>query len=105
MSPYYILDGKTPKPAADALEWARAFQSMNRRVAEDFVGDVHVSTVFLGIDHNWGQRNQPVLFETMVFGGKYDQEQERYCTWDEAEAGHQRWLAKVKESEEWPSEI
>ena len=97
---YYFLDGKTPKPVADVLEWARGLESANRRVAEDFVGDVRVSTVFLGTDHNFGWSDRPVLFETMVFGGKYNLEQERYCTWDEAEAGHQRWLAKVKESEE-----
>jgi hypothetical protein len=25
----------------------------------------------------------------MIFGGEYDQYQERYCTWGEAERGHQ----------------
>jgi hypothetical protein len=32
----------------------------------------------------------PVLFETMVFGGEYDEYQERYHTYDEAEEGHKR---------------
>jgi len=35
-----------------------------------------------------------VLFETMVFGGPMADEQQRYCTWAEAEAGHKRWVAK-----------
>jgi hypothetical protein len=45
-----------------------------------------VSTVFLGIDHGFG--DDPILFETMVFGGEYDGIQKRYSTWDEAVEGH-----------------
>lgn len=46
-----------------------------------------VSTVFLGVDHRHGE-GVPVLFETMVFGGKYNDFQRRYCTYDEAIEGH-----------------
>jgi hypothetical protein len=48
-----------------------------------------VSTVFLGLDHQWGD-GPPLVFETMIFGGEHDQYQERYSTWDEAEAGHKQ---------------
>ena len=89
----YILDGKTPVVCDDLDEFGRWFATDNdkRRVAETTIGDYWVSTVFLGFDHNWGD-GAPVLFETMIFpsgimGAEY---QERYCTWDEAEAGHQR---------------
>jgi hypothetical protein len=30
------------------------------------------------------------VFETMIFGGPFDQYQDRYCTWAEAVAGHKR---------------
>ena len=46
-----------------------------------------VSTVFLGLDHAF-DGGTPLLFETMIFGGEHDEYQERYATWDEAEAGH-----------------
>jgi len=92
----YILEGKSVKPEDDLLRWAKWFETANRQVAVDEINGVTVSTVFLGIDHSWNDQ-KPKLFETMIFGGQYDQEQERYCTWHEAEAGHQRWLAKVKE--------
>ena len=49
-------------------------------------GIIRISTVFLG--HNFLGKREPILFETMVFGGKYDEEQERYTTWKKAEAGH-----------------
>ncbi len=45
-----------------------------------------VSTVFLGIDHGWG--DEPMFFETMVFEGKYDQLQARCPDWDSAEIMH-----------------
>ena len=58
------------------------------KVRKEQFGSVSVSTVFLGMDHSFGG-GSPVLFETMIFGGEHDQYQERYCTWDEAEKGHQ----------------
>lgn len=81
----YILDGKNPVPCFDITQWA--LSKSNRIVSKDQFGDVNVSTVFLGLDHSFG--GTPVLFETMIFGGEHDQYQERYCTWDEAEKGHQ----------------
>ena len=37
-----------------------------------------------------------MLFETMVFGGSLDQEQDRCTTWDEAEAMHKAVVERVK---------
>jgi hypothetical protein len=85
----YILDeNHQPVPVADLIEWAQWFELANRTVARTHLDDdVEVSTVFLGNDHNFFG-GPPLLFETMVFGGPDDQWQERYSTWDEAEAGH-----------------
>lgn len=88
MSDKYILDGHTPVPCADLLEWARTFENAARTVGNTEVdGDIRVSTVFLGLDHSFGH-GDPLLFETMIFGGAHDGYQERYSKWDEAEAGH-----------------
>jgi len=89
----YRLDGHTPVRCDDIRDWA-ATMERDRTVRRDVVGDVQVSTVFLGIDHNWWE-GPPLLFETMVFGGPLDEETERYSTWDEAEAGHAAMLARV----------
>jgi hypothetical protein len=59
---------------------------------------VRISTVFLGIDHNHLRQGPPILFETMIFGGPYDQYMDRYCTWAEAEAGHARAVYKAADS-------
>ena len=57
--------------------------------------DVEVSTVFLGLDHAWGF-GPPLLFETLIFGGPYDGEMDRYSTWEQAVAGHERFVAALE---------
>ena len=95
MSEKYILNGKTPVKVDDLMEWARWFENAKRKVDDTDIAGAHVSTVFLGIDHAFrfgGDKDcAPVLFETMVFRkGKEDTDdmQRRYCTWDEAQQGH-----------------
>jgi hypothetical protein len=100
MTGKYILDGHTPVPA-DLMTWAAWFEKAERHVAKTNIGDVFVSTVFLGLDHNWG-RGPPILFETMVFKGPLDGEQERYVTWEEAEAGHAAMVKRVTEAASGP---
>jgi hypothetical protein len=96
---YYILDGRTPV-AVDGLDLGEWFEKADRRVANDTLGAVEVSTVFLGIDHNFRATGPPVLFETLVFGGPLDGESFRYVTYDEAEAGHTAMLVRVAEARE-----
>lgn len=63
----YILVGQTPVPCEDLLEWGHWFETAERRVALTFVGDYEISTVFLGLDHSFLNRGEPLLFETMIF--------------------------------------
>jgi hypothetical protein len=91
---YWILEGREPK-ACTVEEWAVWFQAADRTVKRTKIRDtVEVSTVFLGLDHSFGSGDAPVLFETMIFGLPDEHPdrdyQERYCTWDEASAGHVR---------------
>ena len=86
---HYILVDRVPVPVEDFMEWAQRFETQDeeRIVAQVTIGEVFVSTVFLGLDHNWGT-GPPLLFETMVFGGDFDEYQYRYATGDDAVAGH-----------------
>ena len=95
MGDYYILDGHKTKKTDDLKEWAECHGNIEtRRVAKTEKNGVRVSTVFLGIDHSWGE-GPPLLFETMVFGGEHDLEMERYTTWEEAEAGHKEMCERI----------
>ncbi len=98
---YWILDkDHNPIPAVDVMEWGRFFEKSDRVVARDQVGDITISTVFLGIDHRMDRPqdhgNPPILFETMIFGGEHDQYMDRCATWIEAEAMHAKAKAMVQ---------
>ncbi len=85
----YILDGKTPVKEPDIIKWAKWFEKADRVVKQtELPNDVKVSTVFLGMDHDYFG-NSLLLFETMIFGGEHDQYQERCSTWEQAEQQHQ----------------
>ncbi len=73
------------------MEWAKWLESNDRVLIQTHSQDnsIMVSTVFLGLDHGLGG-HPPVLWETMIFGGKHDQFQERYCSKSEALVGHQK---------------
>ena len=99
MSGNYILDGQTPVPCDDIMEWGRWFEQRDvRRVGYDTVGVYSVSTVFLGIDHAFGS-GAPLLFETMVFPNGDDTDDwgtERYTTWEQAATGHQAMIERCE---------
>jgi hypothetical protein len=99
---YYRLadDGITPVAAYDALAWARWFESVDRHIAEDRYAqgdgtDVRVSTVFLGLNHNWGD-GPPILWETLVFNGPLDGEMNRYNSHAAAVKGHHAMCIRVR---------
>lgn len=96
----YILggsDGVTPVPEPDLLKWAMRFEATQRVALTRLPFRGRVSTVFLGLDHSFGH-GPPLLFETMTFLGRGEMNGycDRYSTWDEAEAGHARIVARAR---------
>lgn len=99
----YILaaDGKTPILPATftdlAAWWSNAYAHPEAsgwdvgdgRLVDQDGAHVRVSTKFLGIDLRFHFAGPPVLWETMIFGGRNDQFQRRYSTWAAASAGHE----------------
>ena len=67
---YWILDDKgNPIEEPDLIKWATWCASGGERILRQDKLDnaVCVSTVFLGVNHNWSE--YPLLWETMIFGG------------------------------------
>ena len=93
---YYRLDGHIAMPVDDIMEWARWFAKADRIVRRDVISGVIISTVFLGIDHNFGDDGLPILYKTMIFGGDHNEDQYRYSTYDEAVAGHEKILDEIR---------
>jgi hypothetical protein len=94
MSDKYILNGHTPVATDDVMAWGRMFEDLAARVVafDKLPSGVRVSTVFLGLDHSFGD-GPPLLFETMIFEGPHDQYQDRCSTWEQAETMHAAALA------------
>ncbi len=55
---------------------------------------VLLSTVFLAVDH--GLMGEPILFETMIFGGRYNEYQRRYTNFDDAKKHHRVLRGMIK---------
>lgn len=71
------------------------------------VDDYEVSTVFLGLDHQYGfgEQGDPVLWETMIFGsgpvpwasGDDHEYQKRYTSADAARMGHDQTVQRLRD--------
>jgi hypothetical protein len=102
----YILIGQTPVPCADLSEWAAWMDRNNRVVKQTTVGSIFISTVFMGLNHNFFGKGPPVLFETMIFLKESpdgpppldedDDRQWRYATWLEAEQHHNKLVEEMQ---------
>ena len=83
---YYILVDRLPV-AVDHDTWMRWFETSDRQIGDDKIGKTRVSTVFLGIDHNFYGSSGPLLFQSLIFDGPLASEMWRYATYGEAERG------------------
>lgn len=90
-----------PVKISDLKEWS-GLLNVPRQVAYNYWFGLRISTVFLAVDHNFGD-GDPILYETMTFGwtedGYWNTFCERYHTREEAKAGHRRILHVVMA---WP---
>lgn len=95
---YYNRDGK-PIPFE---QWVALFERGDdyRIVRQTTIGPWWVSTVWLGLNHNWGG-GPPLIFETMVFWEKPDDDYRditglRYSTLAQARSGHARFVWELR---------
>lgn len=93
---WYILDDEDKPIRSTIDDYSKWLQENPERkaVKQEHVGDVYISTVFLGLDHSWNE-GKPVLWETMIFGGEHDQYMDRYSSVEGALQGHEHALNLV----------
>jgi hypothetical protein len=103
MGRYYILcEGKVVEEP-DHSKWSQWYEkSYNkvRCVASTKVQFGTVETTFLAMNMTLAQEGPPLLFETRVKGGWLDDEWKRYPTLDEAKAGHEAFVARIRAAEQ-----
>lgn len=89
----YVLDGHEPRRARSVLDWMKWFAGTDRTLAHTLIDGIELSTVFIGIDHEFSPHGvryhgQPMLFETAIFMTSRVVRAVRYPSWDEAMTGH-----------------
>ena len=106
---YYDQDGKP----ITQRQWLDAWGEIkNRTIARTQVGRFLISTVWLGLNHQYGD-GPPLIFETMIFDEHgADIGCQRYSTKEAALVGHkdaERWIESVwdalqefKQTGYWP---
>lgn len=103
---HYILAGKVPVHV-DWMTWARWFENIeNRRIAVTEIDtNIEVSTVFLGLDHNFFGNAAPLLFETMILGGSHANDQWRCAFYNQALKQHAKAVEIAKRSAQQIADI
>jgi hypothetical protein len=96
---HYILNDELEVIPCDLWTWALWLEHADRRVARDALGDVTVSTTFVGLNYQDG-KGPPLIFETMIFGGPHDGYRTRASTWADAERQHLDALRKATGADE-----
>ena len=97
---YILNDEGKPVLEPDLIKWSRWFEKADRHAGSEWIGEVRVSTVFLGLDHNYDHEGCPILWETMVFRGDLSGEQDRCggCKQDALEM-HKNMVRRVRATE------
>jgi hypothetical protein len=98
MSTRYILKDREPQLCEDLAEWAIWYGSSSHQIARDRVGDISISTAFIGIE--MGQSDGlPILFETMVSPSEIVR---RYATYRDALDGHAQIVSQLSPTPQNP---
>lgn len=93
---HWILDEKGRPVPVDLFTWAKWFGTAERIVFHETIAQNRISTIFLGIDHGPLGDGPPILWETMTFGAKLDQEMLRCAgSKEQAEAMHEEMVKAV----------
>lgn len=100
---YFGPDGT----AIDYDEWSRLYALRAQDLAldswwrrhTDIDADVNVSTVWLGLNHQFGN-GPPLFWESMIFGGNHDEHVWRYGSRAEALDHHEQIVRALREGRE-----
>jgi len=82
-------------------EWAVLFGRHDRWRLRNENADVAVSTVYIGLNHEFGLDKPPLIFESLVFVDGDEVECWRYASKSKARAGHGTLWSMYRTKKEW----
>lgn len=99
---HWILDEHGQPIPATMAQWCMMYETPGSRIVkQEWIGNVRISTIFMGLDHGFGSAI-PILWETMTFSNRKDcDEWMERCggNKEQAEAMHARVCAKVLDAQ------
>lgn len=99
---HFAIKGEVVRKVNTMAEWQKLSHPslwMDDLMDDKGVLKCRISTVFFGIDPMYELfGREPMVFETMVFGGAYDLYQCRYASYQEAKEGHEKVVARLKKN-------
>ena len=84
---FYILENMKIKPVG-VLDWAKWYEKNKQTIETTTIGDIQITTEFVGIDDSVFEIDSPLLFETVILGGDMNGWVCQYSTLAEAKSGH-----------------
>lgn len=88
IEPLYIFDENDTIIEESLNVWWEFYKDIERRrIGYDIIGNITVSTVFIGLNHSC-YNDEPALFESTIFENGNEKYCKRYYTWEEAQEGH-----------------
>ena len=97
----YILNAQgEPVAELNLLKWAEWFEhsDQQRIVCQETISGIEVSTVFLALNHNFGNPMTPILWETKTFGAVKEITKRCSGNREQAEAMHFEVVQEVQKS-------
>lgn len=97
----HVFFDRAGNPMEDLSEWSRLRRDPHASTVArtELPGGVIVSTVWLGINLSVNA-DQPLIFETMIFGGPHDNAMWRYPTEPAALAWHDQIVTALRAGRE-----
>lgn len=86
--------------------WGRKYTLVNEESMNDFgyIPKVEVSTIWLGLNHQFNVDESPLTWETLISGGDFADEMFRYSTREQAFDDHERIVVALRNGKDpWES--
>jgi len=102
MNLFYKLDENKNVVPATLEEWNDYWEERlphsSKHIGDEIINDRRISTVFIGLINGFNQKNEPLLFESMIFDENgVSISMNRYATYKEAEEGHKKAVQFVED--------
>ncbi len=100
MNMYYILDEGGNPVSATVEQWGYWLEDAGILRMVDFtqIGEIEISTVFVGLNPHPTSDQKPKLYETAISGGLLDGHSWKYSTKQDAIDGHRQALREVRKT-------